>query len=96
MSDPVPLAVAASFSATDLNKSGGKLLDTALSGPVRITRRDQRFVLLREDALVELLADAQDDRPKSLDDLLRHYDGAKIRTRTRAFLDDPPAGKEPI
>jgi hypothetical protein len=86
----------ASFSATELNKSGGKLLDSALQGAVQITRRDQRFVLLREDALVGLLEEARDDRPQSLEDLLRDYDAQKIKTLTRTFHDDPPVGKELI
>jgi len=96
MSDAVPVHCATTFSATDLNKSGGKLLDTALKGAVRITRRDQRFVLMREETLAELLDDARDVRPKSLDDLLRGYDADKIKKLTRGFLDDLPTGKERI
>jgi hypothetical protein len=94
MSDVVPFA--GSFSATDLSKSAGKLLDAALNGAVRITRREQSFVLLREEALSELLRDAREDRPRSLEDLLRDYDAEKIKRLTRPFLDDTAAGKEPI
>jgi hypothetical protein len=96
MPDINGLRYLASFSATDLNKSGGKLLDNALQGAVRITRRDQRFVLMREDALVGLLDEARDDRPQSLEDLLRDYDCQKIRALTDAFRADAPAGKELI
>jgi hypothetical protein len=96
MGGTVPLRWAASFSATDLNKSGGKLLDAALRGAVRITRRDQCFVLMREEALGELIEDARDDRPKSLHDLLRDYDAEKLKKLTRGFLDDAPKGKERI
>ena len=96
MSDALPMRFAKIFSATDLNKSGGKLLDTALSGAVRITRREQRFVLMREETLMGLLEEARDDRPKSLEDLLRDYDADKVKSLTRGFLDDAPAGKELI
>jgi hypothetical protein len=96
MSDASPLQFATTFSATDLNKSGGKLLDTALAGPVRITRREQRFVLMREETFAGLLEEARDVRPKSLADLLRDYDADKIKKLTRGFLNDAPAGKERI
>ena len=96
MADTTLPTPTASFSATDLNKSGGKLLDAALKGAVRITRRDQSFVLMREDALAELIEDARDDRPKSLQDMLRDYDAEKIKRLTRGFLDDAPEGKELI
>ncbi len=83
MSDNATLRFAASYSATDLNKSGGKLLDAASRGAVRITRRQQRFVLICEEALVDLLEEARDDRPRSLEDLLRDYDAKKIKKLTR-------------
>ena len=96
MSDNTTLRFAASYSATDLNKSGGKLLDAASRGAVRITRRQQRFVLIREEALVDLLEEARDDRPRSLEDLLRDYDAKKIKKLTRRFLDDAAKGEELI
>jgi hypothetical protein len=96
MPDGVPLRVTATVSATEFNKAGGKLLDAALAGAVRITRREQRFVLMREDALLHLIEDARDDRPKSLDDLLRDYDPDKLKKLTRGFLDDARKGKELI
>lgn len=86
--------VVAQLSSTDLNKASGKVLDTAAEGPVRILRRNQRFVLLREEALDEMLEAARDDRPQSLEDLLDGYDPDKIRRLAGGFLSDPPSGKE--
>jgi hypothetical protein len=96
MSETSGLHVQASYSTTDLNKTGGKLLDSALRGAVRITRREQRFVLMREDALAELLDEARGDWPKTLEDLLRDCDIQKLRTLTEGFRDDAPAGTERI
>jgi hypothetical protein len=92
--DAIPIT--ARFSATDLNKSGAKVLDRALDGAVEITRREQHFVLLREEQLKRLLTEAREDRPRSLEDLLRDYDPEKIKAETRAFLDEDPAGSELI
>ena len=92
MAAPVPCA--ASYSATDLNKCGGQILDAATTGAVRISRRGQDFILMRSDQLTGLLEAARDGRPQSLDDLLRDYDAAKIRGLTAGFLEDAPAGKE--
>src|SRR3954453_19223622 len=86
----------ARFSATELNKAGGKALDTALDGAVRITRRGQSFVLIREELLSQLLDAARDPRPQTLDDLLRDYDADNIKPLTRSFLYDDPAGQELI
>lgn len=96
MADASRLRFAARYSATEMNKSGGKLLDRALEGAVQITRRAQHFVLLREDHLAHMIEDARDGRPKSLDDLLQGYDAGKLKRRVRRFLDEPPAGKERI
>jgi hypothetical protein len=96
MAETPALRFKARYSATDLSKSGGKLLDNALEGAVQISRREQSFVLIREDQLVHLLAEARDNRPGSLDDLLRDYDAEKIKGLAGGFLDDPPAGKELI
>jgi hypothetical protein len=90
------LRFSARYSATDLNKSGGKLLDSALEGAVEIKRRKQSFVLMRQDQLLRLLEEARDDRPKSLEDLLHGYDADKINKLARGFLDDEPSGKELI
>ncbi len=87
-------AIVATYTATDLNKAGGKVLDDAASGAVRIRRRGTSFVLMREEYFSRLLAGARDGRPQSLEDLVRDYDAGKIKTVTRAFLDAPATGKE--
>jgi hypothetical protein len=92
MSQPAPLA--ARFSAADLRKSAGKLLDAALEGPIQITRRGENFVLLSEQALLALLQGAGKGRPESLEDLLRDYDAEKIKRLTYPFLNHRPSGKE--
>ena len=92
-----PLTCAASYSATDLNKCGGQILDTAATkGAVRITRRGQDFILMRGEQLSGLLEAARDGRPQSLADLLCDYDAAKIKGLTAAFLNDAPAGRETL
>ena len=84
-----------SYSTTAVNKSGSRVFDDAwVKGGVRITRRGQLFVLLRQDYLDRLIEEARDDRPNSLDDLLRDYDAAKIRTLTADFADDDAQGRE--
>jgi molybdopterin-guanine dinucleotide biosynthesis protein len=87
-------AFVATYTATDLNKAGGRVLDDAGRGTVRIRRRGTNFVLLREEQFTRLLAAAHDGRPQSLEDLLRDYDPDKVKSLTRGFLDDAPAGKE--
>lgn len=85
------------YSATEVNKAGSRVYDDAwVKGGVEITRRGQRFVLLREDYLAKLIEEASDDKPRSLDDLLRDYDRDKIRALTMDFAEAPPAGKEII
>lgn len=91
------LAFEPSYTPSDVNKAGSRVYDDAWQkGGVEITRRSQRFVLLRRDYLVKLIEEARDDRPKSLDDLLHDYDAAKIKTLAASFLDDAPTGKEMI
>ncbi len=86
-----------SYSTTEINKSGSRVYDDAwVKGGVEITRRGQRFVLLRQDYLNRLIEEAREDRPQSLDDLLRDYDADKIRTLTGDFAAEPPTGKELI
>jgi len=82
------------YTATDLNKAGGKVLDDAARGTVRIRRRGTSYVVMREETLDLLLATARDGRPQSLEDLVRGYDPKKLKSLTRSFLDDPPSGKE--
>lgn len=86
-----------SYSTTDVNKSGSRVYDDAwVKGGVEITRRGQRFVLLRRDYLNRLIEEAREGRPQSLDDLLRDYDPGKIRELTAGFEAEPPSGKELI
>jgi hypothetical protein len=86
--------VVATYTATDLNKAAGKVLDDAGHGTVRIKRRGTSYLLMREETLDGLLAAARDGRPQSLEDLVRGYDAAKVKSLTRGFLTDTPAGKE--
>jgi hypothetical protein len=88
--------VVATYTATDLNKAGGKVLDDAAQGTVRIKRRGTRYLLMREETLDGLLAAARDGRPQSLEDLVRGYDAGKVKSLTRGFLTDTPTGKERV
>jgi hypothetical protein len=91
------LNVAGSFRATDMNKAGGKILDAAAAkGGVEITRRGQEFILMLKSDLTKMLDDAREDRPQTIEDMLRDYDRDKIGKLTAGFLDDQPAGKEII
>ena len=47
------------FSATDLNRRGGYVLDRATENPVTITRNEQSFALLRRDDISKLTREAQ-------------------------------------
>jgi hypothetical protein len=96
MEAEMAVAIVAEMSSTDLNKTSGKVLDAAVEGPVRVRRRDQRFVILREDALDELLAAARENRPQPLAALLQDYDCEKVASLVGDFLADAPAGRELI
>jgi len=89
-------SVVATYTATDLNKAGGKVLDDAAIGAVRIRRRGTNYVLMREEHFSRLLAGAREGQPQSLEDLLRGYDAGKVKSLTRDFLDAPAVGKERI
>jgi hypothetical protein len=91
----VKIESVASFTATSL-KTPGPALDAAARGPVRITRRGETFVLLREAQLAEILTEAADLRPKDLTDLVAGYDPAAVASRLGGWLTDRPAGKEPL
>ena len=85
----------ATFTATNL-KTPGPVFDAAARGPVRITRRGETFVMLREAQLAELLTEAADPRPKSLADLVAGYDAQDIESRLGGWFADRPAGKEAL
>ncbi|MBF0166232.1 MAG: hypothetical protein HQL45_01275 [Alphaproteobacteria bacterium] len=88
---------AASYSTTDINKSGARVYDEAWArGGVEIRRHSQRFALIRQDVLDQMIADAGDKRPRSLADLLNDYDADKIKGLTGDFLAAPSRGKELI
>ena len=85
----------ATFTATNL-KTPGPVLDAAVRGPVRITRRGETFVLLREAQLANLLAEAADPRPKTLADLVAGYDAESVVSSLEGWLTDGPVGKEAL
>ena len=90
------LALFAQTSSTELNKTSGKVLDLALKGPVRIVRRNQNFIVIREEDLEEMLESAKGGRPRTLQDMLVGYDQEKINSLVGGFIADPPVGKEII
>jgi hypothetical protein len=50
------------FTATELNRQSGKILDCALERPVTITRNDEYFALLRREEISSLTKAAQNGR----------------------------------
>ena len=94
---PRSFNVSASYRATDLNKAGGKILDAAATkGAVEINRRGQEFVLMLKSDLTRMLDDAREDRPQTIEDMLRDYDREKIAKLTAGFMNDQPIGKETL
>lgn len=86
-----------SYSTTDVNKGGSRVFDDAWQkGGVEITRRGQRFALIRQDYLDQLLEEARDGKPQSLNELLRDYDAKKVKSLTAGFSETPTVGKELI
>ncbi len=85
----------ASFTASDLKQSG-PILDAAARGVVRITRRNDVFLLLRETQFSDILREAADPRPKNLAELLVDYDPADIKARLGTWNIDEPAGRETL
>jgi hypothetical protein len=89
----------AEFTASDL-KRGGAVLEAASDGKVvRIKRRDTRFLLIREDHLMALVAELTDTTPKSLEQMLEGFtaeDATSLRERMTAWRADEPVGKELI
>ena len=85
----------ADFTASDLKQSG-PILDTATRGLVRIRRRGDAFLLMREVQFERLVAEAADPRPKTLADLLIGYDPKDVKERLSGWLADAPEGHEGI
>ena len=90
------LGLCAELSSTELNKTSGKVLGLAQKGPVRVVRRLERFIVIREDVLDDMLEAAKENRPKTLQDMLVGYDRDKIQILVGGFISDPPEGKEII
>ncbi len=85
----------ASFTASDLKQSG-PILDAAMRGVVRIRRRNESFLLLREAQLDRIVEEARDPRPKDLADLLMDYDADDVKTRLSNWIADTPVGREAL
>jgi len=73
-------------SATELNKTSGKVLDLAMKGAVRVVRSNNNFIIIQEDYLNSMLESANKNYPKTIQDMLVNYDQDKIRSLVRNFL----------
>lgn len=83
------------FAATAL-KSTGPVFDAASRGAVRITRHRERYVLVREERLEQIIAEAADPRPKTLAELVAGHDAKAEKVALRGWLDDEPVGNEAL
>jgi len=83
----------ASFKAADL-KNTGPIFREASRGIVKISRHSERYVLMRESDLQQLLTEAADPRPKTLADLLEGYDAEAVKAKLGSWVTDGPIGKE--
>lgn len=86
----------ADYTATSFSKRPGHALDTAAQGAVRVQRRGEVFILLRAHHLDEIIREAGDPRPKTLEDMLRGYDASEVKAGMAGWLADTPAGKEAL
>jgi hypothetical protein len=87
----------AEYSASDLKNAGSVLDAVDAAKLVRITRRNTRFLLIREDRVTEFLADLTDRTPRTLEEMLEGFtpeDADDLRTRTAVWNADKPIGKE--
>ena len=91
-----PVPYVADYSATEFSKHASQVLDMAGQGAVRVKRRNEVFVLLRERHLDQIVADAQDNRPKTLEDMLQGYNADQMKAGMTGWLEDIPAGKETL
>ncbi|HQT86038.1 MAG: hypothetical protein B7Z58_13385 [Acidiphilium sp. 37-64-53] len=85
----------ANFTASDLKQSG-PILDAATQGVVRIKRRGEAFLLLRETQFETMIAEAADPRPKTLADLLVDYDPNDVKQRLTTWINEQPSGRETL
>ncbi len=58
----ITLPFVADYSATDFSKRASQVLDMAGHGAVRVRRRNEMFVVLRERQLNDIVEDARDPR----------------------------------
>lgn len=93
MDHTMTIEATATFMASDLKQSG-PILDAAMRGIVRIKRRGEAFVLLREAQFDHIVAEAADPRPKTLADLVAGHDAAEVKSRLGHWHADQPAGRE--
>ena len=82
----------ASFKAADL-KNTGLIFREASRGIVKISRHSERYVLMRQADLEQMLAEAADPRPKTLADLLVGYDAEAVKAKLGSWAADGPVGK---
>lgn len=90
----MPLDFVAEYNATSFSKRPGHALDAAVQGAVRVQRRGEVFILLRARQLDEIIREASDPRPKTLEDMLQGYDASEIKAQMAGWLSDKPQGKE--
>lgn len=83
----------ASFTASDLKQSG-PILDAAAQGMVRIKRRGETFLLLREAQFDRSIREAANPHPKNISDLLTNYDADDVKIRLSSWNADAAAGKQ--
>ncbi len=92
----ITLPFVADYSATDFSKRASQVLDMAGHGAVRVRRMNEVFVVLRERQLNDIVEDARDPRPKSLEDMLEFYDADDIKANLKGWLEDKPAVNEAL
>ncbi len=85
----------AEFTASDLKNAGSVLDAVDTAKIVRITRRNTRFLLIREDRVTQFVADLADRTPGTLEEMLEDFtpgDAADLRKRTAVWNADKPIG----
>ena len=76
---------AASLKAADL-KDFAPAFREASRGIVKISRHGERYVLMRESQLKQLLTEAADPHPKKLTDLLVGYDAKAVKAKLGSWV----------
>ena len=80
-------------SAPDFEKHVRRVLDMAAQRAVRVKRLNEFFILLRERQLDEIMPDARDHSPKTLENRLEGYDASEINAGMIGWLADNPSDK---